>query len=386
MNKKNFIFILYLTFLILLYPQAKKEEVLVPQRIIYIKNQANSIYVKFINEEIFRNCEILDSEKNIRFIKDYNTEGINIKEIKKEETQKIYLNSNIRGIIYADINESGNILVITLNFLKTFNNELNTVKVEISKSDFFNRSNELSGKIILLIKNNFQLISPTVIKKEKTESYKILRDAPARQFILSGCTGFNGISGKTKYSFIYPDTNDDGVITNFNKGVLLGFNFKIKLNAFYLGGKTNFSFLIDDKKFLFDAMVPVWDLGGYFIGDLLRISNFTYIQFSRINKGIEVLNLLWAKSLLCFEIFPVRQVGFSINLGAGSYIFIKNPYNDRLTDSAVAIIVNQTSTFYLYKNIFMDLEINFEAAIIQEEGPQLNYKFLLGFGYRIERK
>src|SRR4030042_2426043 len=116
MSKKIFIFILYFTFLILLYPQAKKEEVFVPQRVIFIKNQIKSNYIKYINEEIFRNCEILDSEKNIRFIKDFNTDGINIKALPKEEAQKIYLNSNIRGIIYADINESGNNIEINLNF------------------------------------------------------------------------------------------------------------------------------------------------------------------------------------------------------------------------------------------------------------------------------
>ncbi|MBN2546229.1 MAG: hypothetical protein JXB50_10560 [Spirochaetes bacterium] len=387
MAKKIFILILYLNYFILLYPQTKKEKILVPQRVIFIKNQIKNRYIKYINEEIFRNCEILDSEKSIRFIKDFNTDSININEIKKEEAQKIYLNSNIRGIIYTTINETGNNIEINLNFFKTFNNEINTEKIDMAKNDFFIKSNELSNKIIFSIKNNFLPVSPYVIKKEKTESYKILRDAPERQLILGGTTGFNGLPIQTAYSFIYNDYDSEHNSTlDFHKGIYLGFNLKSKIKSFYIGGKANFTFFIDERAFLFDSLIPIWDLGAYFVGDLLRISNFTYIEFSHVFKGLYPMNLLWGITLLCFEVFPVRQVGFSISFGAGTYIILNNPYNDDFTDSDITIVINQTSTFYIYKNLYLDIEIDFKLIAMTEQGPVLNNKFLIGFGWRLEKK
>lgn len=394
--KIGFIFIFFLNIYSLI------SQTLIPQRIIFIKkkeiinNESDYEIILYIENEINKVLEILDSELLIRYSKENEYQNFKnlLNPLTKNNMKKFYFNTNIRGAISFIIENSDNdsdnkIIYLDIYFLNKgtfirnkFNFTKNNIIEEISLLNDFVKNN---------IKENFPFINQEVVNKEKFNIIKILREVPNFSLNLKFNVGYMAKNCK----IIFRD-NDSKSIREMLNGILINFDIYGKIKLFHIGGKVIFVPYIPTNNIFFFDLLFSFETGLYLIQEFFLLKSgiqagvlnnldfnndkkfvgevFGYIEIGCLPTKYVYLFFLTGVGINIYNIQLNNYFFLGFDLGFGFSFYFKNNFFITLESHFILFIENEVP-YYEYEN---NIEYNIGIENLRSFST-------IGFGYRFEK-
>lgn len=401
----RFILLLIILNANLIFAQTK-----IPQRIIFLDTTTDKNYeiTKYIEKEIKKILEILDSELYIRYLKpeEYTNFIDLLYNINSYNMKKFYFNTNARGGISFFIKENNEEYIIEF-LIYNFNfGSINKKEFSINKSRIIEEIEGFNTFVRNEIINNFPNIEAQKIEKEKFVILKLVREMPDFAFTLKGDIGYSSkfIDYKIKLK-----NSDDNTQKEYHNGFNIGIGIEGKLKLFHIGTGINFFpyIVVNNNEFFFD-LTGYFDMGLYLIQEILLIKVGSY---GGILSGYDFKNENTRKIIptlvfyLEFGAYPTKYIYPFFVISAGL-----NFYNMSLNDDLFSILINTNLygililkfgfNFYFKNNFFIGMNSSIMLTIINQNTEfdftlnNKNYAYqsntskneiIFSFGYRLER-
>ena len=319
--KNKIIFVLF--FLISLFPLFSQNKI--PQRVIFFLQDAtddkNIDIKRYIENEIKKILEVLDSELIIRYTKEeeYKQYLNLLTPLTIDNMKKFYFNTNVRGIVSFSTKEENNKFLVQIECYNLNTGDVIKKDVTIEREKIIENINEFDNFIRELIIKNFPQIERKSIKEERFALLKLVREMPEFFLNVKGDIGYS--SKYIQYRvFSSNSSSEDRQHNEYHNGFNIGFGVEGKIKLFYIGAGVNFLpyIVTNSDSFWFDITAYL-ETGFFLIQEILLvksgsiagvISTYDYLTENRIKIIPTIIGYIEIGAYPTKYIYPFFNISY----------------------------------------------------------------------------
>jgi hypothetical protein len=381
-----------------LHAKSKK----VPQRVILLKASEPDKYQRYIELEMLKTLEELDSALQVRYMKEAEYQVFN--RYLYDQTsddgsladtlslKEFYLKTGTRGVIYATVTRTEYSIQVLITLYQVFSEKIDIKELQYSESTFFKGTADFGLIFKDAVEQSFPLIEVGKVARDRVRILKVVRDAPDFRLDLAGKAGYLG-----RYYNFGEDETDNNVQELLN-GPLFGFQMNVKVKSLSIDTGLDFvPYVTGNKSYNDINFSPLWFslyshlfMGGYFIGDLVALGGGMMMVVETVDGPPYSwpVHLRFAPSL-SMEINPVDRISFTAKLGPNIVLLNTGRNIVFVTGAMFSMLIKIffTDNLYLVTDIFLDmvpdgLIITDPASGVDYDSSYFNNRLVIGFGYR----